>query len=86
MIDNKIHEVFETLKNGVRWHDFSEVGIEEHYMMYYYAEDRLYVIRDCMLDNYYFVEAGSPGKALEKYRQVMEDAAHAGEWVPEEYE
>ena len=86
MIDKKIHEVFKALKNGVRWHDFSDVGIDEHYLMYYYAQDRLYVILDCMIGNYYFVEAGSPGKALEKYRQVMEEAAHAGEWVAEDAE
>ena len=85
MIEKKIHDVFEGLKS-IRWHDFEEVGYSAPYYQYYYAEDRLYVIRDCMLGNYWFVEAGSPAKAMQICEKLMEEAAHAGEYVPEEYE
>lgn len=74
MIDEKIHDVFKALFKGMRWHDFDEVGIDEAWTMWYYAEDRLYILRDMMLDNFTFIEASSPGKALEIYRQRMEDA------------
>lgn len=86
MIDRKIHEIFEALTKGMRWHDFKEVGIEEHWTQYYYAEDRLYILKDVMLENYTFIEASSPGKALEIYRQRMEDATKAGSWVDEDPE
>lgn len=56
------------------------------YLGYWYAEDRLYVLNDCMVDAYYFIEAGSPAEAVEKVIRRVEEAEHAGEWVPEEPE
>lgn len=86
MIDKRIHEIFEALKNGVRWHDFREVGIDEGWCQWYYAEDRLYIIKDVMVDGFYFYEASSPGKALEMHRQRWDEAMKAGSWVDEEVE
>lgn len=60
-IDKAIHEVYEYF-NGteVRWHDFHEVGGDEPYYDWYYAEDRLYVIRDRIFHRFEFIEAKSP--------------------------
>lgn len=56
------------------------------YLGYWYAEERLYVIQDCMVECYYFIEAGSPKEAIEKILKRVDEAEHAGEWVEEEYE
>lgn len=56
------------------------------YLGFYYAEDRLYLLRDCMVDAYYFVEADSPYKAVEKVLKRVDEAMHAGEQVYEEFE
>lgn len=87
VIDNKIHDVFDFLSgHDIRWHDFAEVGVVEHWAHYYYAEDRLYILRDVMTDCMYFVEAGSPAEALRKYKDIVNEAMHAGEWVQEDVE
>ena len=70
MIDKQIQKVHNFLSGKeIRWHNFSEVGIEEDYHDYYYAEDRLYLIRDNMVGSIYLIEAGSPGEAL----QIIKD-------------
>lgn len=75
-IDQEIHNVFQYFKSkDIRWHDFHEVGIEEDYYDYYYAESRLYVIRDRCMSKYYFVKAGSPAEALSKFNGHVEDIA-----------
>lgn len=56
------------------------------YLGYWYAEDGLYVLQDCMVDAYYFIEARNPKEAIEKVLKRVEEADHAGEWVEEEYE
>lgn len=53
------------------------------YLGYWYAEDRLYLIIDCMVDCYYFIEANSPYDAIAKILKRHEEAEHAGEIVPE---
>lgn len=55
------------------------------FLGYWYAEDRLYVLNDCMVDAYYFIEANSPEDAIKKVLERVEEAERAGEWV-EEYE
>ena len=67
MIDKQIHAVYEAFSSGVLWHDFREVGGEEPYFDWYYAEERLYVIRDRLTRQYFFVEARSPMEAIEKF-------------------
>ena len=56
------------------------------YFGFWYAEEGLYLIRDCMVDAYYFVEARSPHKAIEKVLKRVDEALHAGEPQHEEYE
>ena len=86
-IDNKIHTVFDFLSgNDIRWHEFREVGVEEQWALWYYAEDCLYILKDVMTDCMYFVEARCPADALKRYKKVVQEAIHAGEWVPEEAE
>ena len=70
MIDRKIQEVHKFLTGrDIRWHNFDEVGRSESYYDYYYAEDRLYLIRDVISEQIYFVEASSPGKALDSLKE-----------------
>lgn len=82
-LDEKIHEVFEALKK-LNWHDFEDVGYTAPYNMYYYAEDRLYIILDCMVESYWFVEADSPVKALQICMERIDEASKAGSYVDEE--
>ena len=51
------------------------------YLGYWYAEERLYILHDCMVDAYYFETARSPHEAIEKVLKRIEDANHAGEMV-----
>ncbi len=82
-VDNAIHTLFE-LKNDMRFHPFSDVGIDEPWYDYYYAEDRLYIVRDVMMDQYWFVEASSPGDALYKFKETLQEMMNAGKMVDEE--
>lgn len=54
-----------------------------NYLGYWYAEERLYIVHDCMIDAYYFEIANSPADAIEKVLNRNEEAQHAGEWVDE---
>ena len=54
------------------------------YLGVWYAEERLYVLLDCMVDAIYLVEADSPKDAIYKVLKRHEEAEHAGEYVPEE--
>lgn len=89
-LDDAIHKVwkaFDSFKGGaIIWRDFREVGVEEYYYDWYYAENRLYIIRDRMIETYCFVEAGNPKEALKLYKDRLDDAMRAGEWVEEVYE
>lgn len=83
MIDRKIQEVHKFLTGrDIRWHNFDEVGRSESYYDYYYAEDRLYLIRDVISEQIYFVEASSPGEALDSLKEKFK----AGLPVDEEEE
>lgn len=85
IIDNKIQDVFKFLfGRDILWHDFKEVGCDETWYMWYYAEDRLYLLRDVMTDAIWFVEAGRPADALAALKLRISEAEHAGEWVVEE--
>lgn len=56
------------------------------YLGFWYAEERLYLLCDCMVNAYFFVEADSPHKAIEKVLARLDEAQHAGEPCDEEYE
>ena len=72
------------LKNALPCMEFN-YSVNPH-LGYWYAEERLYVIQDCMVEAYYFIEANSPKDAIEKILRRVEEAEHAGEFVTEEYE
>ena len=61
--DNAIHRVFAAM-NEVRWWPFENDPSYE----YYYAEERLYILRHKRYKTCYFVKAGSPGLALEAFK------------------
>lgn len=86
MIDRKIQEVSEFLESGVLWRSFADVGLDEPYFSYYYAEDRLYLIKDNMTDCIWFVEEGSPAKALQVVKDRWDEAMKAGQPVEENYD
>lgn len=73
MIDLALHEVFVAIKDRqIKWQDFRDVGIEEYYCDYYYAEDELYVIRDRIFDSIMFVKAKSPKEAYKIWRDEID--------------
>lgn len=86
MIDGKIHEVNTYLENGIMWRSFADVGLDEPYYDYYYAEDRLYLIRDNMSECIWFVEESSPAKALQVIKKRLDDLMQAGQFVDDESE
>ncbi len=71
---------------GGRWHNFPDMGKGEQWYSYYYAENRLYIIRDGMTDQLYFVKAGSPREAYLEFFRRMEEARNAGSYVDEDEE
>lgn len=70
-------ELVHALKNALPCFEF-DFSINP-YLGFWYAEEGLYLIRDCMVDAYYFVEARSPHKAIEKVLKRVDEALHAGE-------
>lgn len=83
--DSQIHGVFAYFEGDeIRWHDFKEVGLDEPYYDWYYAEGRLYVIRDRIAEWYWFCYASSPKDAMEQFRELSHDIATAG--MVDEYE
>jgi hypothetical protein len=83
--DSAIHELHRAIKtNNIKWNDFPSIGLSETYYLWYYAENCLYIIRDCMTDMLYFVEARSPVKAFGLLAARLDEAMRAGEWCREE--
>ena len=77
--DSQIHGVFAYFEGDeIRWHDFKEVGLDEPYYDWYYAEGRLYVIRDRIAEWYWFCYASSPKDAMEQFKETMHDASMVG--------
>ena len=78
--DKAIHEVYRAIQtNALKWNDFPSIGLCESYYLWYYAEKGLYVIRDCMTDMFYLVEARNPIEAFKVLHDRIEEAMHAGE-------
>lgn len=61
--------------SGARWHDFRDVGMDEPYYEYYYAEDELYFIRDRVYQTFWATRAKSPKEAFEKFISMHQDLA-----------
>lgn len=51
------------------WRNCKDCGAPDDLFEWYYAEDRLYVIRNRKMKGYYFVYAKSPADAWEKLRK-----------------
>ena len=84
-IDKSIHELHRAIKkNDIKWNDFPSIGLSESYYLWYYAENRLYAILDCMTDGIYLVEARNPVEAFKYLMSRLEEAMRAGEIVDEE--
>jgi len=65
--DQAIQECFQAL-DRVRWRDCKDEGAPDDTFEWYYAENRLYVIRHKRLKTCFFVKAGSPLDAFGKLR------------------
>ena len=85
--DEAIHELFRAVKEkDIKWNDFPSIGLSESYYLWYYAENRLYIIKDCMTNGLYLIEARSPTKAFKKLVARLDEAMKAGEMADEEYD
>lgn len=69
-LDKAFHIVALAIEN-IHWRDFLEVGLDEPYYDYYYAEDELYIIRDRVSLRLWFCKARSPKEAWQKYREEL---------------
>lgn len=79
-VDFNINRFFNSIVH-LRWISFPDFGLNEDFYDYYYAEDRLYIIRDGLTDQLFFVKADSPKDAFMKFHKRMEDALNAGRYV-----
>lgn len=82
-LDKWLHWFYKNCINGkyVRWHSFPEMRKGESYYSYYYAGNRLYIIRDGMTNQLYFAKAWSPKEAYLELCRVMEEIQNAGSYV-----
>ena len=76
-LDRAFHEIH---KATTIWHDFREVGLDEPYYDWYYAEERLYAIRDRLMQTTWLIDARSPKQAIEAYHELAQDIACAGKF------
>ena len=79
-IDLYINRFFDNVAQ-IRWLSFPHLGLNESFYSYYYAENKLYIIRDVLADQMFFVKADSPKDAFMKFHKKMEDALNAGRYV-----
>ena len=85
--DSAIHELFRAVKEkDIKWNDFPSIGLSESYYCWYYAENRLYIIKDCMTNGLYLIEARNPTEAFKKLVARLDEAMRAGQMADEEYD
>lgn len=73
-----------TTVGEVTWNDYPKIGVNDHYVMWYYAENEQYILRDVMTDACYFIKARSPKEAHDKYEERLYEAMTAGSYQEEE--
>lgn len=73
-LDKAFHLVKAAMDN-IHWCDFRDVGLDEPYYDYYYAEDELYVIRDRVYLWVWLCRARSPKEAWRKYEDMCKSLA-----------
>ena len=84
-LDEQLHEIFHAFENHeILWRDFKDVGIDETYYDYYYAEGGPYIIRDRVMEEYFFVEARNPKEAFDSYMERHTDVASALDCMAED--
>ena len=66
---DKMLHVVDVGLDGLRWQECKDYGAPDDSYEWYYAEERLYVIRNKKMKAYYFVGAKSPTEAFEKLRK-----------------
>ena len=85
--DEAIHELFRAdEEKDIKWNLFPNIGLCEAYYLWYYAENRLYIIKDCMTNGLYLIEARNPTEAFKKLVARLDEAMKAGEMADEEYD
>lgn len=85
--DEAIHELFRAdEEKDIKWNFFPNIGLCEAYYLWYYAENRLYIIKDCMVNGIYLIEARNPTEAFKKLVARLDEAKKAGEMADEEYD
>lgn len=73
-IDEAFQMVHKAIRDkAIKWNDFRPVGVEDDYHDWYYAENRLYVIHDRIMDNIVLYEGKSPKEAHEKWDSDIRD-------------
>lgn len=66
---NRMIQAVESGLEERRWQNCRDYGATDDLFEWYYAEDRLYVIRNRKMKAYYFVYAKSPAEAWERLRK-----------------
>lgn len=75
-MDKAIHEFYSGV-NEIKWLEFASVGLLDPAYQYYYAEDKLYVIKDVEFGCYYFIPADSPADALKQLYQIQDNVIYS---------
>lgn len=73
-LDEALQMVHRAIRDkAIKWNDFRPVGVEDDYHDWYYAEDRLYVIHDKIMDTIVFYQGKSPKDAYESWQMDIRD-------------
>lgn len=75
-----IQKAIDYLSDDITWNNYPN----DPSLGWYYVEGEQYVIRDAMLDTFFFVRARSPKEAYEKFVKRLNEAFNAREWMDED--
>ena len=78
-IDDAFQMIYKALVNrAIKWNDFRDVGVEEDYHDWYYAENQIYVIRDRIFDRLTLIRARSPKMAWKIFEKDVRSVLWGG--------